>query len=382
MVDLNIVGTDGNDILLGDIGNDTVQGGRGSDTLDGGAGNDVLAGGIGTDSDEDRFEGSAGNDTIYGGDVGSDDNPNVDFNDINYLNSSFLSIRVEFGSTSRSGTVVKSDGSTDSFFAIDAVRGTSGADTFVGGSGAGNQRFLGYAGNDVFDGTSGVNEVDYRIEARAANLKTGLSINLTSGFVQDATGHTDTLIAIERVRGTENSDRIVGNAFNNRLRGDAGNDTIYGGRGNDNLVGGLGNDRLIGGLGNDKIYGGDGNDVLYGQLGRDVFVFDTPLGSARTDRTLNFDTIKDFNVKADLFWLDNTVFRKLGLKGTEQSPAQLNKAFFTVGTEAQDRNDYLVYNKNTGILSYDPDGSGRGAAVEFARLKKNLKLTSEDILII
>lgn len=382
MADLNIVGTDGNDNLAGDIGNDTVKGGLGSDILDGRAGNDVLAGGIGRNSAEDRFEGSTGNDTIYGGDIGSGDDPNVDFNDISYLNSGFLSIRVEFGSAARSGSVVKSDGSTDAFFAIDAVRGTSGADTFIGGSGAGTQRFVGFAGDDVFDGTLGVNEVDYRPEARGANIKSGVTVNLAGGFARDTTGNTDTLIAIERVRGTENTDRIIGNAINNRLRGDAGNDALYGGGGNDNLLGGVGKDRLVGGTGNDRIYGGDGNDVLFGQLGRDVFIFDAPLGSFSTDRKVNFDKIVDFNVRADVLWLDNAIFGKLGSKGTGEDPSKLNKAFFTVGAKAQDQNDYLIYNKKTGVLSYDADGSGGRKAVEFAQLQKNLKLASDNILII
>src|SRR5215203_1183263 len=205
MADLNIVGTDSNDILVGDIGNDTLQGGFGSDILDGRAGNDVLAGGIGGVSAEDRFEASAGNDTIYGGNISGDDDPNVDFNTINYFNRGFTGVRVEFSSSSRSGKVVKADGSTDTFFAIDEVRGTDGADTFIGGSGAGTQRFVGYAGNDIFDGTLGQNEVDYRTEAKAVKLTTGLTINLATGIVQDATGGTDTLIAIERVRGTENN---------------------------------------------------------------------------------------------------------------------------------------------------------------------------------
>jgi Ca2+-binding RTX toxin-like protein len=563
-------GTDGNDKLVGGAENDTLTGGAGADTLDGGAGNDVLAGGIGGSVADDWFDASLGNDTIYGGDIGVDDDPAFNFNDINYLNRGFSSIRVEFGSTSRSGTVQKSDGSVDTFFSIDAVRGTNGADTFIGGSGLGTQRFVGYGGNDIFDGTLGVNEVDYRADARAVGLKTGMTINLAGGVVLDPTGSTDTLIAIERVRGTENNDEIIGNALNNRLRGDAGNDTIDGGEGRDWLEGGAGDDVLIGGLGfgdyleggagNDTIYGGqstdgrsntndvaafnlptgtpgalslvrtsattgivtldgsvvfeitqlgngtnafevkgvglaaplgtdivrnideiqfavpggsfvklqigvsvysagagnffieggildnridaslvfgatsastinaeagsgndtvlghngrnnlsgeDGNDALYGRggndilngniggdrldgglandimnggIGKDKFIFSTKLGTSRTDRKVNFDAVKDFSVKDDSIWLDNAIFKKLGKKGTEQKPAKLDKDFFALN-KAMDKDDYVIYNKKTGVLSYDADGSGKGQAIEFAQLKKGLALKYTDFFV-
>ena len=42
----------------------------------------------------------------------------------------------------------------------------------------------------------------------------------------------------------------------------------------------------------------------------------------------------------------------------------------------------MLYDKKTGILSYDADGSGRGKAVEFAKLAKNLKMTEKDFFVI
>ena len=53
-----------------------------------------------------------------------------------------------------------------------------------------------------------------------------------------------------------------------------------------------------------------------------------------------------------------------------------------VGTKAVDANDYVVYNSQTGALSYDADGSGAGAAVQIATLAPNLKLTAADLYII
>ncbi|MGO4574099.1 hypothetical protein [Microvirga sp. 2TAF3] len=145
---------------------------------------------------------------------------------------------------------------------------------------------------------------------------------------------------------------------------------------NDVIRGGKGRDNLSGGLGNDTLYGGLGNDTLTGGAGKDVFVFNT-----KPNNSTNRDKIIDFNVRDDSVWLDNAVFKKLG-SGTLSSPKKLNKAYFTVGDRAKDKNDYLVYNKKTGTLSYDVDGSGSGKAVQIAVLKKGLALTYADFFVV
>ena len=58
-----MVGTKGNDRLIGGAGNDHIEGGQGNDYIDGGAGNDRLNGGRG----DDILVGGAGNDYIDGG---------------------------------------------------------------------------------------------------------------------------------------------------------------------------------------------------------------------------------------------------------------------------------------------------------------------------
>ena len=127
--------------------------------------------------------------------------------------------------------------------------------------------------------------------------------------------------------------------------------------------------------------GGLGNDALAGGLGRDIFVFDARLGTAKTNKSVNLDTLTDFSVKDDTLWLDNAVFRKLG-KGSESKPGKLNKKFLVVGDKAKDGNDYLIYNKKTGELSYDADGNGTGQAIKFAQMQKGLALTAADFLIV
>lgn len=147
------------------------------------------------------------------------------------------------------------------------------------------------------------------------------------------------------------------------------------------IDGGKGKDVLAGTAGKDHIYGGYGNDKLTGGAGADVFVFNSKLGTSKTDRKVNFDTITDFSAKDDAIWLDNRYFTKLG-KGTESAPGSLNKKFFYMGSEAKAKSHYLLYNKKTGILSYDQDGSGAKAAIEIAKMGKNLKLSTGDFFVI
>lgn len=209
-----------------------------------------------------------------------------------------------------------------------------------------------------------------------------ISSPVASGIHLIGTPGRDTILlgeGVNRHLGTGN-DTIEGLGGSDKLGGAGGNDSIYGGAGHDWIYGGAGQDWLHGGTGNDRIYGGLHNDMLYGSSGRDCFVFNTKLGTSKTDRKVNFDTIGDFSVKYDSLWLDNAIFKKLG-KGSVTKPGQLNEEFFATG-KALEKDDYLVYNKKTGILSYDADGSGSKTAVEFAQLKKGLSLTYKDFFVI
>ena len=158
--------------------------------------------------------------------------------------------------------------------------------------------------------------------------------------------------------------------------GNAGPDDILGGSGPDVLRGLGGNDTLDGGAGNDQIWGGLGKDVLKGGAGKDVFVFDYRANKAHADRVM------DFNVRDDSIYLENKYFSKLGRKGTIDKPAKIASKSFKIADKAQDRDDYLIYNKKTGKLYYDENGSGAGKMVEVATLSKNLKLKYSDFFVI
>jgi RTX calcium-binding nonapeptide repeat (4 copies) len=156
------------------------------------------------------------------------------------------------------------------------------------------------------------------------------------------------------------------------------NDVVTGGKGNDKLYGYSGKDKLSGNNGNDKLWGGMGNDTLTGGAGKDAFVFDTT-----PNKSTNKDTIRDFKPVDDAIWLDNAIFTKLGSKGSEAAPAQLKSSYFTIGSKAKDKNDYIIYDNKKGVLLYDADGSGsKIKAVEIASLSKNLPITYKDFFVI
>ena len=55
---------------------------------------------------------------------------------------------------------------------------------------------------------------------------------------------------------------------------------------------------------------------------------------------------------------------------------------FHVGAAAADADDNVIYNSVTGALMFDADGSGAGAAIQFATLQAGLALTAADFLVI
>ena len=132
-----------------------------------------------------------------------------------------------------------------------------------------------------------------------------------------------------------------------------------------------------GGLGNDTIFGGLGNDVLTGNGGRDFFVFNT-----KPNKSSNVDRVSDFSAKDDTIWLDNAVFTKIGETGTEARPAKLKADMFWTGKAAHDSSDRIIYDKATGALYYDADGTGRSAQVKIATLTKNQKVSVSDFFAI
>ena len=200
----------------------------------------------------------------------------------------------------------------------------------------------------------------------AQKLPTGISRSDAPLF-----GQLQYMNVNDSLSGTANADRIYGGMGNDRLYGGSGNDRLYGEIGSDRLSGGLGNDYLRGGVGDDRVYGGSGTDSLYGDAGKDAFVFNT-----KANGTTNVDSIRDFSARDDTVWLDNSVFTAVGSNGA------LKLAAFWRGSEAHDSSDRVIYDRSTGTLYYDPDGTGAAEQVAFAKLTTKPTFTYADVFVV
>lgn len=249
--------------------------------------------------------------------------------------------------------------------------GTVHGDALNGGGG--NDRVSGHLGDDVLIGSAG----DDVIIGGAGNDKAVFSGNRANYTI---TQNQDGSYTVQDTRaggdGRDTVSEVETLQFADSATPPGPQVGTPGPVANLRLIGTRKADKLVGGDGNDTLYGRLGKDVLTGGKGKDVFVFDT-----KPDRKTNLDKVTDFKVIDDTIWLDNKYMAKLG-KGTPTKPVKLNKAFLKNGATAKDANDYLVYNKATGVLSYDADGSGVSKAVEIALLSKNLKLTAADFFVI
>jgi Ca2+-binding RTX toxin-like protein len=154
----------------------------------------------------------------------------------------------------------------------------------------------------------------------------------------------------------------IGTPGNDVLRGDDGINGFYGMGGNDTLYGYGGYDALAGGAGNDKLYGGRGNDN---------FIFESKLNAkTNVDRIMDFRSSED-----DMISLSRSVFKKAGSFGG------LKEAAFYAGKKAHDKDDRIIYDKKTGSLYYDADGTGKTAQIKFATVYNKTTLTHDDFAI-
>lgn len=156
------------------------------------------------------------------------------------------------------------------------------------------------------------------------------------------------------------------------LNGTGAGETLSGTIGDDHLYGLEGNDTLNGNNGNDFLDGGIGNDVLVGGFGADTFVFSSAPGAD------NIDTITDFGSGADKLWLSNTTGSPFD--ALSDGPLAAN-AFDVIGDATAATTDTrIIYDPNTGALSFDADGDGGEASVQLVILANSpLTIAASDI---
>ena len=209
------------------------------------------------------------------------------------------------------------------------------------------------------------------INLRAATLKPK---DGGGGYISNVDGvHGGFTIArtvkIENAVGGAGDDVIVGSKHGNRLRGGDGDDYIRGGGGKDRIEGEGGDDLLFGGKGRDMLSAGPDGGTMHGGKGADTFVF------AAIPSPANLASIADFTPGKDRIALDADVFGGL-------AAGKLAASAFALGASAGDADDRILYDPATGILRYDADGAGGGAAVAFGSLAPGLTPSHKDFIII
>lgn len=259
------VGTEFNDILIGDSGANYFRGGNGDDEILGDAGSDIIEGGAGYDF----LDGGSGYDILSYAD--SDHGVQVDLRDawgeqtVRRLDGTWQEVDKIFNFEgvigSEHGDVLVGNDLSNRFQGgdgADAIYGYDGSDTIEGG-----------AGHDFLDGGSGIDIVSYADSdyAVAVDLRDGQSVLHHDGRWQVS----DTISNFEGAVGSKHNDVFLGNGSSNRFKGGDGVDAILGYAGDDILLGENGDDVLEGGSGNDSLYGGNGSDNLKGGAGDDYF---------------------------------------------------------------------------------------------------------------
>ncbi len=412
----NVSGGDAADFLVGGTGDDTLMGGAGDDSFLGGAGADTIRGGVGTDT----ADGGAGDDVIF-----VDSNLDV-VREVAGQGYDTVYSSVSYALTNSVFVEVLSTSDFNGLNAIDLTGnaldnrlfGNAGRNFLIGGTGA---DFLsGREGDDSY-GVDNVGDVVQELAGGGFDtVYSSVNYRLTDDVRVEVLSTSDF--------GSTGAVNLTGNSFDNLLFGNLGSNFLIGGGGTDTLTGFDGDDsygvdnqndvvrealgggydtvyasssytlandtsvevlstadfastaainltgnnaanQLFGNAGANVLNGGSGSDVLTGFGGADTFSFTTALGNNNVDR------ITDFQSGSDRIQLSSQVFTAL-------PPGALLPGAFQTGSSASDADDRIIYDSTTGLLSYDPDGNGSGAATQFAQLQPGTTLASTDFVVI
>lgn len=151
------------------------------------------------------------------------------------------------------------------------------------------------------------------------------------------------------------------------LKGFAGRGIVRGSEATDVIIGGKNQDKLTGLGGADQLAGGLGADKLNGGTGQDSFVF--------TSVKEKGDVIQGFSSVDDSIVVTQKGFSR------NLSIGQLADTQFVTGSQAQDKTDRFVYNRQNGMLYFDADGLGGKAQVALATLSGRPGITASDIVV-
>lgn len=242
----NLVGSAGNDVLVGDGETNLLMGGAGADVLYGQDGDDVLIGGTTTPGGTNQLWGGTGSDAAsYAGTTGAV-----------YADLAALSAYVD-------GVL------TDQMNSIENLIGGSGSDVLVGDT---NENVLtGGANTDYLYGQDG----DDTLIGGAASP--GAANQLWGGAGSDTASYAGTT-------GSVHADLTAQAGHVGGVLVDLMNSI-------ENLIGGSNADTLLGDAGANRLLGGGGGDAIWGRGGADVFVYQD---YADSNLATGYDVIGDF----------------------------------------------------------------------------------------
>jgi Ca2+-binding RTX toxin-like protein len=403
----------GDDKMYGEAGADFMRGQSGNDLLDGGTGIDAMEGGTGNDTYyvDDALD--VTNETNLGGGIGDYVFASVSYTAAAGIERLYLTGAGDINATGSAGQNDILIGNSGKNY----LDGLTGSDVMRGGLGD-DRYFVDNAGDTTDEVNGGGGIADYVFATVSFAAAQGIErLYLQGAGNINATGRAaqnDILV------GNDGANILNGLSGNDLMRGGLGNDTYFvdsaldttdeviGGGGiadfvfasvsytaaagierliltgasaingtgrdaqNDILIGNSAANTLLGLTGNDVLIGGFGNDALNGGAGLDTFRFDTALNAAA-----NMDTITGFVAADDAFQIDNSVFTALAATG-----ALAANLFKNLNLAPIDADDRILYNDTTGAVLYDADGSGAGAAVQFALLTANPTISAADFVVI
>ena len=302
-------------------GGDTLLGLAGNDTLDGGAGADLMNGGPGSD-------------TYYVDNLGDRVGESYRWlgTDLVVASVSFRLERAHVENLTLTGAAIVGAGNG----LMNVITGNNQANILDGGKN--NDTLIGGLGNDVYliraPGDIAIERAGEGIDSVRAFRSVLLGDHIENLYIQTMLTAQGT--PVQGLNG-------IGNALNNILIGNP-YDNVLSGRG--------------------------GNDTLRGQGGADSFVFDQAPGPS------NIDTILDFSHGEDSLQLKASLF---GLSGV----GALAPGAFCVGPIARDANDRILYDRASGHLYVDLDGSGLAATAQlFAVLANHEPLSAQDFWLV
>jgi Ca2+-binding RTX toxin-like protein len=227
---LALSGSGGNNVIWGSAGNDVINGGAGADYLDGGAGFDLATyanaatGLFASMTDSSRNTGEAAGDTYFS---------------IEGLIGSFGADTLV--SSANGGNQLWGGAGNDQLYAL-------GGRNYVNG-GNDNDNIFSNGGFNTIDGGSGFDLARY--DYATAGVVAALDPSASPYNTGAASGDTYTSV-----------EGLVGSPYRDVLFGDAAGNQLYGQNGNDFLIGNGGDDVLFGGAGANEFLGGAGNDAF------------------------------------------------------------------------------------------------------------------------